>query len=371
MAEIQSAVSAKFLQIAGAHKAGHRELTAASAQLGNFFGVLKSQLAKSDAVDETIALDFKAESLHKPLQAQSDAEPAVLAASSFAPQVPAVSSDPALAAAVNASPPVSNAPTVDVAVETTLSDESDSTLVRSRGEIDAKSVGSAKPEGLLKTATAANAAGAGQGLPLAAPSRQTDGAQVALDAKSEAKIEAVVSSALPTLAPPRAEAGANQPITLGHSFEQALRQVETKTHAAIEAPLRSASFAAELADKVVWLAGRQGQMANLSLNPPEMGALEVRLTVSGSDATAQFFSPNPGVRDAIDAALPKLRELMAQAGLNLGEAEVRDHAFGRRENSEMQGQASAKEVDTAINQAALAGIGAVRSAGLGLVDLYI
>ncbi len=373
MAEIQSALPAKFLQIAGAHKAGHKELVAASAQLASFFGVLKSQMAKSDAVDETIALDIKADTLHKPLQVQSDAAPAVLAANSFAPQMPALSNDPALAAAVNASMPVSNAnaPAVDVAVEMTQSDESDSILVRPRGEVDAKPLGSAKPEALLKTATAANAAGTGQGLPLTATSRQADGAPVAPDAKLEAKIEAVVSPTLSTPVAPRAEAVASQPVSLGHSFEQALRQVETKTHAAIEAPLRSASFVAELADKVVWLAGRQGQMANLSLNPPEMGALEVRLTVSGGDATAQFFSPNPGVRDAIDAALPKLRELMAQAGLNLGEAEVRDQAFGRRDNSEMQGQASAKEIDAAVNQAALAGIGAVRSAGVGLVDLYI
>jgi flagellar hook-length control protein FliK len=95
------------------------------------------------------------------------------------------------------------------------------------------------------------------------------------------------------------------------------------------------------------------------------------LTVSGGDASAQFFSPNPVVRDAIDAALPKLRELMAQAGISLGETEVRDQAFSQRENLEMQGRRTAQSAEINPQPSALAAIGVVKSAGLGLVDLYI
>jgi flagellar hook-length control protein FliK len=124
-------------------------------------------------------------------------------------------------------------------------------------------------------------------------------------------------------------------------------------------------------DKVVWLAGRQGQLADFSLNPPQMGALEVRLTVSGGEATAQFFSPNPVVRDALDAAMPKLRELMAEAGLSLGEAEVRDQAFSRRDGTQLQAQARSHDAEIVVHPGALAGIGMARSGGLGLVDLYI
>jgi len=208
-------------------------------------------------------------------------------------------------------------------------------------------------------------------LPLVLPSQEAEASPVPVDIMAEAKLESVVLPALSPLATARAEVGATPSIATAHPFDQVLRQSESKVNAAIEAPVRSALFATELANKVVWLSGRQGQFADLSLNPPQMGALEVRLTVSGVDATAQFFSPNPVVRDAIDAALPKLRELMAQAGLSLGEAEVRDHAFSRRESAEMQNQSPVQEADIAANQAALAGIGMVRSVGLGLVDLYI
>jgi flagellar hook-length control protein FliK len=151
-----------------------------------------------------------------------------------------------------------------------------------------------------------------------------------------------------------------------------LRQGETKTYAAIEAPLKHPLFANELAGKVVWLAGRQAQFAELTLNPQQMGALEVRLTVSGGEATAQFFSPNPLVREVIDAALPKLRELMAQAGLTLGEAEVRDQAFSRQEHAGSQhGNGTKSQNGREGVASALASMGMQRPSALGLVDLFI
>lgn len=89
----------------------------------------------------------------------------------------------------------------------------------------------------------------------------------------------------------------------------------------------------ELGDKLVWMSGRQGQMAELILNPPSLGAVEVRLHMSGAEASAQFFSANPNVRDVLEAALPKLREMMVASGVALGEATVSDHSSGQRERA--------------------------------------
>jgi flagellar hook-length control protein FliK len=221
-----------------------------------------------------------------------------------------------------------------------------------------------KPDG------AANAAGMGQALPQGAQAVRSDSP---LPAGVEAKVLAATETVAASAFGARAEVNAAQPIVVPHQFEQVLRQAEAKVNASIESPVRSPAFANELGEKVVWLAGRQGQLADLSLNPPQMGTLEVRLTVSGGEATAQFFSPNPLVRDAIDAALPRLRELMAQAGLNLGEAEVRDQAFGRREPADARAHSSSTSQDAEAggHQAVLAGIGGRQSSGIGLVDLYI
>ncbi len=151
-------------------------------------------------------------------------------------------------------------------------------------------------------------------------------------------------------------------------FDVLPRQIEGRLNVAIEAPLRSPAFASELGEKIVWLAGRHAQFAELSLNPPHLGALEVRLSVSGGEAVAQFFSANAGVRDALETALPRLREMMAQAGIQLGEAQVRDEAFARDEAARGELRTSAA---TSTQAAEEMGARALPMRGMGLVDLYV
>ena len=62
--------------------------------------------------------------------------------------------------------------------------------------------------------------------------------------------------------------------------------------------------------------------AELVLNPPQMGRVEVSLSISGDQATASFVSANPTVREALEAAMPRLREILADAGIQLGQAQV-------------------------------------------------
>lgn len=143
---------------------------------------------------------------------------------------------------------------------------------------------------------------------------------------------------------------------------------------AIEAPLRSPMFSQELGERIVWLSSRQGQVAEIALNPPHLGPMEVKLTLSGGEAGAQFFSPHPQVRDAIEAALPKLRESLAEAGVTLGQAQVRDESFHRQEplaqgdDRRYSGQALENGLQVAGGN--IQGVPVNRMA-LGMVDLYI
>lgn len=154
-------------------------------------------------------------------------------------------------------------------------------------------------------------------------------------------------------------------------FEHAARTTEVPVRTTVESPVRSQGFPAEFSEKVVWLIGRQSQVADLSLNPPQLGSLEVRLSLSGGEAGAQFYSPHPLVRDAIEAALPKLRELMAQAGIALGDAQVRDEAFPRGEagGNATRGGSGGGAGDEVTASSMTAATGGTQ-AGLGLIDLY-
>jgi flagellar hook-length control protein FliK len=77
-----------------------------------------------------------------------------------------------------------------------------------------------------------------------------------------------------------------------------------------------------LGQKIVWMVGGAQQTASLTLNPPDLGPLQVVLNVSNDQANATFISAQPEVRQAIEAALPKLREMMGEAGIQLGQANI-------------------------------------------------
>jgi len=92
----------------------------------------------------------------------------------------------------------------------------------------------------------------------------------------------------------------------------------------IAAPLGSNGWADEFSQKISWMSTQKNQVAELHLNPPDLGPLDVTLKISDNQATAMFTSPHSAVRDAIENALPKLREILADNGIMLGNATVSD-----------------------------------------------
>jgi flagellar hook-length control protein FliK len=84
--------------------------------------------------------------------------------------------------------------------------------------------------------------------------------------------------------------------------------------------------------KVAWVATQQHQVAELRLNPPSLGPIEVRLVVSDDHANAMFISQHPAVRDAIESAIPRLREMMEASGLTLGNVTVGSHSFTQQQD---------------------------------------
>lgn len=143
----------------------------------------------------------------------------------------------------------------------------------------------------------------------------------------------------------------------------------------VRTPMRAPGWDADFAQKVVWMVGRESQSAQLVLNPPQMGTVEVRLTMSGGEAGAQFFSPHQGVREALETALPRLREMMAEAGLSLGQASVSSESFrDQRANGGEAGRMAGLSAEDEAKNAALAastGLSSHIAQGRGLVDLYV
>ena len=110
----------------------------------------------------------------------------------------------------------------------------------------------------------------------------------------------------------------------------------------VDTPLGQTGWHEEMGQKLTWMVGNNRQQADLVLNPPQLGRIEVSLTMNGDQATAIFTSPNPAVREALETSLHRLREVLADAGVSLGQAQV---------GSESPHQSSAKnEPDFGMNE---------------------
>lgn len=132
-----------------------------------------------------------------------------------------------------------------------------------------------------------------------------------------------------------------------------------------------------LGQKVVWMAGQQHQVAELHLNPPNLGPMEVRLTISNDQVSAIFVSHQPAVREAIEAAMPRLREMFADSGMMLGNAMVSSDSLPQHQNSGQEKQpGSASRSDFPLVDGGYAmpvtsrGVLSLHGDGTGVVDLF-
>ncbi|MCG8324500.1 MAG: flagellar hook-length control protein FliK [Thiotrichales bacterium] len=110
------------------------------------------------------------------------------------------------------------------------------------------------------------------------------------------------------------------------------------------------------------------QVARLNLNPPELGPVEVRLSIQNDHTNIQFITQHGVVRDVIEDAFPRLREMMSASGLNLGDVNVSHHSSPEQAADTGQDPASA---ESGAEEDDSATVTEVRITSTGLVDHYI
>jgi len=121
----------------------------------------------------------------------------------------------------------------------------------------------------------------------------------------------------------------------------------------LQTPLRDPSWATEFGQKLVWFASNEQQRAQITVHPPQLGVIEISLHLDRDGATAHFASPNAEVRGAIEAAMPRLREMFASAGIDIGQLSVGSQSLGQQS----QGQADSSPATHRLPDAAILGSG--------------
>jgi flagellar hook-length control protein FliK len=136
----------------------------------------------------------------------------------------------------------------------------------------------------------------------------------------------------------------------------------------IDAALGSRGWDAELGQKLVLLVNRQESRAELTLTPPQLGRIEVSIAVNGEQTNAAFVCANAAAREALEQALPRLREVLAAAGIDLGQASVSAESAGRdAEHGATHRQAEARAGRDGLRTGTVA---ITPRRGVGLIDTF-
>ena len=151
---------------------------------------------------------------------------------------------------------------------------------------------------------------------------------------------------------------------------QALPQHEVST------PVATRGWAEEVGQKVSWIVNRDNGRAELVLTPPSLGRVEVSINMNGDQASATFVAASPAAREALQDAMPRLREVLAQSGIQLGQASVNAGNSGQAQ-SDTSGKRSMSSRFTSSGDS-LSGVdaaaGTARSSwirqGNGMIDTF-
>ncbi|WP_289283662.1 flagellar hook-length control protein FliK, partial [Methylophaga sp. UBA5088] len=90
----------------------------------------------------------------------------------------------------------------------------------------------------------------------------------------------------------------------------------------VQPNIQSSAWSQVMNSRVVWMAKEGIQQAEMKMNPANLGPVEVKLHVQNEQASVTFLAQHSTTRDALEQALPKLRESFAENGMQLTHAEV-------------------------------------------------
>ncbi|CAI3940809.1 MAG: flagellar hook-length control protein FliK [Alteromonas macleodii] len=90
----------------------------------------------------------------------------------------------------------------------------------------------------------------------------------------------------------------------------------------------------QLGEKIRWMVNARNTMAEIRLDPPELGSMQVRVNVAGDAASVSFVVQSQQAKDALADAMPKLRDMLSEQGIELGDAQVRKDSSSGQENGQ-------------------------------------
>lgn len=139
----------------------------------------------------------------------------------------------------------------------------------------------------------------------------------------------------------------------------------------------SKAWDSAIGQKMIWMVAGEESSVQLSLNPPDLGPLQIVLSVNDHQIDASFVSEHLDVREAIEAASPKLKEMMENAGISLSgfsvsaQAQSSGNAFTQSQQQRGTSSANQSAKSEPANSELLSGLQNRGTSGTGLVDTFV
>lgn len=127
----------------------------------------------------------------------------------------------------------------------------------------------------------------------------------------------------------------------------------------------------QMAEKVRWMVNQNNLLAEIRLDPPDLGAMKVRVNMAGDAASVSIVVQSQQARDVLEQATPRLKEMLEKQGIELGQSSVQQES--KQNGEEQQGmfagsdrnsQELAHDESTVVEQP-------IRNGRVGGIDYFV
>jgi len=142
-------------------------------------------------------------------------------------------------------------------------------------------------------------------------------------------------------------------------------------------------FGEALGERLSWMIRDGLQQAEITLNPQELGPIRIALSMQGDAAQLGIQADHPFTRQIIEDALPRLKDLLAEQGVQLGQTQVGEGSARQAHAESRQGQGDGRARDPQTRAARgndtpsplgpdlRTGQVALRSPAAGRIDVFV
>ncbi len=107
---------------------------------------------------------------------------------------------------------------------------------------------------------------------------------------------------------------------------------EVYTPPAISVPVGEKGWDNVLSNRVMWMVGSQMQQASLHVTPRHLGPVDIQVSIQNDQTNISFLTNNAAVKEALESAIPRLREMFADNNMQLVNVDVAQRDAGEQKN---------------------------------------